>query len=496
MDRPTRREPSAERPASSRAPSAQPTGRRPLLLRLAGWLLLFAALAAPWIGGTQTTVPDARWWLGGALAGAFLLGLIGRLLTRRGLSLHPAAVVAVLFLLGCLAWWATQAEPNFATAFAAEHWAFLQRNSPLGIFQWARAERLGFFACLLLGFVAAAELGSRESFRQRLTLVIGLSGFGVAIYAAGFAWGGWPALPWTLIGDGPERLNVCFNHYSGPPACLNLAWPLLVFGVKGGRHWLGWGARLVVLAVIGGALLLWPSAAGQAIAVGLFLAGAIWRAAERRGWFTPNLICGTIAAVFLAVFACQWLLVARMQATQPDGWLSAEATQLNAPARDASLRAAAERRGDRLVLSTAPDRPSAWLSGARMAADYPWLGAGPGAWVKLSGLYTHDATVSTFYHYRQYAHHDLLQMAAEWGGLAAMAAVLLWAGAFWQAAHRDPAQSAGEAGIILALLGVALHSTVDFVLQNPAIQIWTALLLGLAWSSVRAKSVRNPPAAV
>ena len=58
-----------------------------------------------------------------------------------------------------------------------------------------------------------------------------------------------------------------------------------------------------------------------------------------------------------------------------------------------------------------------------MAADYPLIGLGPGAWVKRSALYTRDSVVNTFYFYRQYAHHDLLQFAAEWGVLPALVAL-------------------------------------------------------------------------
>ena len=440
----------------------------------AGWLLIAAALAAPWLGGAQTTLPDVRWWLGGALAAAFFIVVFGRLAARRLVGISPWAGIAALFLLGCLGVWATQPEPHFSTLFGEEHWRFLHERFPRALLQMPRLERLGFFACVILGFLAAIDLGRRENFRRQLTFAVGLSGMAVALYALGFAHLGWPALPWTLIDDGTERLNVCFAHYSGPPACLNLAWPLLVFG-RAGRF------GLVAVLPVAAALPLWDSAAGQAIAAGLLVVGAVWRWGETRGWFTPESLRAALGVTLLAVFTWQTFSVGQMRAQTPDGWISADKTLEDAPIFDAELRTRADQRGDRLLPSNAPGRQSAWLCAARMASDYPLIGLGPGAWVKRSALYSRDPAVNTFSHYRQYAHHDLLQFAAEWGGLAALAALFLFAGGIWRAVQRHPA----DIGLVLALVGVALHSTVDFPLQNPALQLWTALLLGLTWSQMR-----------
>ena len=451
---------------------------------MADWLLILAALAAPWLGGTQTTVPNARWWLGGTLAVAFCLVLAGRSRAHRRLAIPPGAGMSALFLLGCLGWWATQSEPHFATLFGEEHWAFLNERYPRAIFQGPRLERLGFLACVILGFLAAIDSGQRESFRRRLTLTIGVSGMGVAVYALGLARLGWPALPWTQIDGGAEQFNVCFAHYSGPPACLNLAWPLLVFGAPSGLAWL---RRIAPVIIAGAAMPLWNSAAGKCIAVGLLVAGAVWKWGAKQGWLTPGRVCAAPGIALLAVFACQWFAISHMRKHTPDNWISAHETLIHADTHDARLRELAAQRGDHLVASPAADRPSGWLCALRMAADHPLIGLGPGAWVKRSALYTHDSVVSTFYHYRQYAHHDLLQFAAEWGGFATLAVLFLWLGGIWRAIHRDSADNTAEAGIVLALFGITLHSMVDFPLQNPALQLWSALLLGLAWSGMRAK---------
>ena len=445
---------------------------------VAGGLLIAAALAAPWLGGAQTTLPHALWWLGGALAAAFFIAVFGRLAAGRPIGIPPLAGIAALFLLGCLGWWATQPEPYFATAFGASHWTFLQQRHPHSMVLLPRGERLGYFACVILGFLSAISLGRKDDFHKALALAIGCSGMAVAVYAGGLAHLGWPALSWALNDGGPERFNVCFSHHNSPPACLNLAWPLLVFGASGRFAWL---CRIVPLVLVAIALPLSENDAGVLIAGGLLLGGLLWRWIALRGWLTPGRVRLVLGGVFVVILAGQGVLVSRMHKNAPDGWVSAEDSLLRSSARDAGLSALADQRGDRLVPSPRSDRPAGWLAAARMAADHPLIGAGPGAWVTRSALYSPDPLVNTFYLCRLFAHHDFLQWAAEWGGLAALAALVLFAGGLFRAAGRD----AAPLGIVLALLGIALHSTVDSPLQNPALQLWTALLLGLAGSEIR-----------
>lgn len=461
--------------------------RRSVPERLASWIVLAIAAVTPWVAGAETTLSAVRWWLGGALVLVCFLVMVGRLMLGRRLSISSWAFVPSLFLIGCLGWWASQDELEFSTKFDAEHWAFLNASASYSIFQWPRWERLGFLASVMLGFLAVIELGRSENFRCQLTTVIGWCGVLIAIYALGMAHFGWPDLPWVRITDGPERFNVCFYHYSGPPACLNLAWPLLIFGAADGRLQRNIFLKATIVLLMAGTFPIWDSAAGQSIAAGLFVGGLAWSMGARNGWLSPKRVGLTLGAVFLAVFIIQGIAISRMESHTPDNWISARETISQASVRDAPLRTLAEQRGDRLVISKAPDRPSAWLAALRMAADFPVIGLGPGAWVKRSALYTYNSVVRTFFHYRQYAHHDLLQFAAEWGMLAAIAMLVLWVGGIWRALHRRRDKPLAEIAIVLALLGIALHSTVDFPLQDPALQLWTVFLLGLAWSGFRSK---------
>jgi O-Antigen ligase len=383
-----------------------------------------------------------------------------------------------------------QPAPTFATTFGDEHWQFLEANYPLVILHWPRLPHLLFLASVLLGFLAAVELGDSKGFRRALLDTLGLSGLALAVYALGIRWLGWTSPPWIKLAGDTEQFNVWFFHHNGPGACFLLAWPLLLFR----ENSLPRRAAGVALAVVAiAALPLWHSSSPAVIAGGIFVLGMIWRilAAKITAW--PQLVRGTIVTLFLGIFAWQISSTLAMRRDFPDGWVSAAETLQNAPARDAAFKMAADRRGDRLVASPAPPRPAAWLTAARMAADYPLVGLGPGAWVTHAVLYSNDSLVNTFHQHRQFAHHDLLQTAAEWGGLAALAWLVIWIGAFWLATSRDASGRFTEMDLVLSLLGIAVHSMVHFPLQNPALLLWTVLLLGLAWSRRPGSEVGSAP---
>lgn len=449
---------------------------------IAALFVLIAAAAAPWMSGANTRLIIGGWWVAAPLLLAFLFVAAQKVSDRKWFDIPWPAVVGTTFLLGCIAWWATKSELEFPTAFSAEHWRFLETTFPFMIFQWPREERLAFLASVLLGFLAVVDLGSSSDFRRRLRLTLGWSGLALAFYALGMRWLGWPTLPWINQAADTERFNVAFFHHSGPGACLNLAWPLLVFCPPGnGQARLSPIWRVAVVLVVAAALPLWHSISSPLIAMALLITGAVLqRPAISAKSFSPLVVRSLIAAAFLVIGLWQWRSIQRL-AAQPDGWTSAAQTARDAPARDALIKTAALKRGDRLVASTTPPRPAAWLAAIRMASDYPLIGLGPGSWVKRVVLYSNDSIVNTFYQHRQFAHHDLLQTAAEWGGLGLCAWLAIWVGGLWRITRRSAMPR--EIGVTLALVGIAVHGTVHSPLQNPALLLWTILLLGLAWSA-------------
>jgi hypothetical protein len=346
----------------------------------------------------------------------------------------------------------------------------------------------------LLGFWAAVDLGRKASFRRALGWTVGVCGLVVSAYSVGQRWLGWPAPDWLFASNGLDRFSSVFFNYSASAACLNMSWVWLVFGNcsrwKKGR----WIASPAILLLVVAALAAWPATSGWGVAGILMVVGT---AASFLFWknstVAPHLMLAAIAGLFLAAFFWQISWVHTMRATHSDHWLSAENSLMQAPARDAQLRALVALRSDHLVTSAAPALPAVWLTGARMAGDHLLLGVGPGSWVRESSLYSNDALVNTFFHMRQFAHHDLLQTAAEWGGLATVAWLVLWIGGIYRSARRCLTEGPEDIGLILALVSIALHSLVHFPLQVPALQIWTALALGLAWSQRSRPQVSRLP---
>ena len=451
----------------------------------ASWLLLLLAVLAPWLVGAQSRLPGIIGACSLFLVALLFLVVIQRAREHRWPLIPKPVIISVAVLLGCLAWWATQPEPPFATPFAAENYAWIQDSYPAGLLQMPRMERLVFLACLLGGFLAAVDLSHDETFRRRLCLLIGSSGLAIGVYALGIRWLGLPLVPWAVIDGGTERYDVSFFHHCGPAACLNVAWVLIFFSRPNQRQSSAFAilSSLAILVLVALAQPLWRSQSAGAVAGGIFVAGLTWTMLQRRGLVTPARVRTALALFLTSLFAWQAFWAWRSLNRFPDHWVSAAQTRMIAPIRDARIRALAMQRGDRLAFSAAPARPIAWIAAGRMAMDYPLLGLGPGSWVRIIPLYSNEPLIQTFFQHRQFAHHDLLQTAAEWGIVPALLFLGLWIGGLWRAtANTDPPTAEGM-NVTLALVVLAVHSTLHFPLQIPALQIWAALLLAAAWST-------------
>jgi len=147
--------------------------------------------------------------------------------------------------------------------------------------------------------------------------------------------------------------------------------------------------------------------------------------------------------------------------------------------------------------SNAPDdiRYAIWQAGLEIWHDHLWLGAGP----------AHFDSV-----YRQYrpsknqldpdrVHNEYINLLADWGiagaVLVASAWALLAAGIvkswrFVQGSQNDFARRSSNkfaltVGASVGLIGILLHSLVDFNLSIPAIAIWMVTLMALLSSQLR-----------
>jgi O-antigen ligase len=317
---------------------------------------------------------------------------------------------------------------------------------------------------------------------------MGINALLLGIYAAGMRWLNWNALPWLRIGGDTEQFNVAFFHHCGASACFNTGCLILIFHLAATQSSRPvTAAKLlfgVLILALGAAVLpLWHSESAMVIAAGLLCAGFAWSLLAKIARPSSSCLRAALAMLFASLFAWQAQQIWHLHKHHSDGWKGAEATLLAATDRDAHVREMAGRRGDRLVVSAAPPRPVAWTAALRMAADHPLLGPGPGSWIKLIPLYSNEPIIQTFFQHRQFAHHDLLQIAAEWGILPALLFLILWIGGLMHATAAAGNHDNVHLSIIVGLLTLALHSLLHFPLQIPALQIWAALLLGVAWST-------------
>ena len=129
-------------------------------------------------------------------------------------------------------------------------------------------------------------------------------------------------------------------------------------------------------------------------------------------------------------------------------------------------------------------RTALWHKAVTLLASQPLQGVGRGDFATAAP----PATAP----YERFAHHDYLQAGAELGvaGPALLLAGLAW---LWWRLRRGP-DTPSTRMAILALTAVALHMTVDYVGQFPAVLAPLGALVGAGLSETRAAAGRNPGA--
>ncbi|HEV8292440.1 MAG TPA: O-antigen ligase family protein [Tepidisphaeraceae bacterium] len=125
-----------------------------------------------------------------------------------------------------------------------------------------------------------------------------------------------------------------------------------------------------------------------------------------------------------------------------------------------------------------------------MIGDSGWFGFGPGSW-QASFPYFAQAIADRTAGVWEHAHDDYLETLIDWGFIGTAGwAVVVFGGIigsclrFWRRrAQLSAAQRATHFGILTAMLGVLLHSLVDFPLQIMSIQLSFATLAGMSWAA-------------
>jgi O-antigen ligase len=121
----------------------------------------------------------------------------------------------------------------------------------------------------------------------------------------------------------------------------------------------------------------------------------------------------------------------------------------------------------------------------RIFEDYPLFGTGAGSFYTAFTRYRgHD--IDAFY---DHVHNDYVQFLTETGaigiglmGLFVLAALVC--AILAQARRRDPLARGVAFGVVMGVVAIGIHSTVDFNLQIPANAFVFMILLALGWVSL------------
>ncbi len=249
------------------------------------------------------------------------------------------------------------------------------------------------------------------------------------------------------------------NHLAG---WIEMVLPWIFAGTLAGG--LAWYARipgLLVSALMGTAHLFTFSRGGWLAASGELVGFAWWR--SRPGW-RRRLAVGGVVLLIAAAAAVLILASGSIR----------ERFLESRPGSDTSFRM----------------RVHMWRSAWTMFRGNPWFGIGPGMyeWAFV------NHRVRGYQFWTPYAHNDYLQALAEHGIVGVLLFLLAAAGTGVvllraKRSARDESEKGAAVAVRVVLVGLAIHSLVDFNLHIPANTITFGICLGLACA--RGRSLRR-----
>jgi O-antigen ligase len=356
--------------------------------------------------------------------------------------------------------WNNASAARSATGFALESWL------PLSVAPAATLERLLYVVPAMATFAAVRELGRSWGTRHLWVIVAPVIGvalieswLGLGQFSAGQAD---PTDPQLVRGTYVNR-----NHFAG---LLELALPLAIMWAIAIWHKAKEREeRVSANAAIRASVLLVAAA---------FLLAMVIASLSRMGF---------VASLFaIVVVALGWMFVRTrsVQAKIPKwAWFIPLALPVGIFAlfsTNAMVFRFADTPGLREVNSDG--RMQIWIETVRLISAYKWSGTGLGAFEQGLFPWRHFAPDFTF----DFAHNDYLQVTAELGVVGGLSALALGVWILWRpisvVLKSDSKHRALALGLIGALLGIALHSLVDFNLYIPSNALAVAWLAGLAVS--------------
>lgn len=141
-------------------------------------------------------------------------------------------------------------------------------------------------------------------------------------------------------------------------------------------------------------------------------------------------------------------------------------------------------------LTDGTTRQEIWGASWKMIKANPWTGSGFGAFfLGITQYQTSSGRLRL-----QQAHNDYLDLAAN-GGIVSVILAIWFVAAIWPVARRrlnsrDPQRRSAALGAATAIIGVAVHSTVDFGLQLTGIAVVFVAIIAILIADVRLETRR------
>ncbi|MES2695363.1 MAG: O-antigen ligase family protein [Verrucomicrobiota bacterium] len=399
--------------------------------------------------------------------------------------------------------------PTSPALFTTKHFAVVAARWPESIVYWDQGNQVALMSSLALLMLLVADIATDR--RWRLMIAIGLVISGLLV--AGVAFAQSFAQVKTIYGEAGRPISTNFAgpfyHHTSAGAYINAIWPiglgLAALAWQSGKAWRFPVTLLMLLltAIILAAHGLHVSRMPQV--VGLFLVGVLVWLLVRSGSFRRGVVLLS-AHKTRAAFAAATVLVVLVGLIAATGKLKhiASRWQLWAPQTSVVTRTELPpesawpklMRADLFIPS--PNSGTGMLGARSIGYDAafaaisarPIWGHGPANWMGAASQHSKDPLVRTFFQFLQFTHNDFLQVAVEWGVVAAIGWAGLLVGGAGSVVYIAFRHRRADPLVLAAAIGataVLLQSLWDFPLQMGAIVLTVSTLSGLCWASLSAE---------
>ena len=452
--------------------------------QMAGWLLAFALVFAPWAWGTVK--PVGLMALEIVLALASVCWLLAMLAPAYRPKLPRLLVLCVALLL-LQGWWMAL---NAHQAYNAVKHQFTPAH-PLIPWLPGAADRtmaagaMAHVTAILLALLMICDFARSPQWRLGMWKALAVTGASISIYGL-LAKAGIFSPMFNVPGDEASVFGS-FVYHGVAGAYLNLAIPAqigLAIIYLGQRERKARGLAWAVMAIITIIAVMVNISRGAAMICGgelaLLAVLVIWMyrqdvrfqtALARWKW----ILLASACAVFLGIGIAVWHNLPRWEKFEGDFALHGNGRLL------------------------------AWRVSWAMAMAHPLFGSGPGSFKirfplshhMIQELYSHWIVLFYVPGHRisrwSYASNDYLQTLVQWGSAGFVLWGVLVLGSLWPSRLRRPGADRDKSAVPadhlmlwsarIALLGVFIHGLFDYPLEIASLQLDVAFYLALNWAS-------------